>query len=121
MTDKWINDTGLVFAFFFLILGYGKGNKNFLIISGVFLLALIFLPSALYSIAFVWQKLTELLGLVVPKIFFGLVFFVIILPVGVLRRFLKGDALLITTWREAHTVFIKRNHLFIKHDIETPY
>lgn len=121
MTDKWINDTGLVFALLFLILGYGKGNKNFLIISGAFLLAVILAPRLLYSIAFVWLKLAELLGLVVPKIFFGLVFFAIILPVGVVRRLTKGDELFISNWRESKTVFRERNYVFIKQDIEQPY
>lgn len=121
MTDKWIKDTGTVFALIFLILGYAKESKNLLIVSGIFLLALIFAPQTISPFAFLWQKAAELLGYVVPKIFFGFVFFLIILPIGALRRFIKGDMLFISKWRDAKTVFIERRHLFTKQDIEQPY
>lgn len=121
MTDKWIKDTGLIFSLVFLIFGYLKGSKDLLLLAGVFLSVSIFAPQMMYPVALSWQKLAELLGLVVPKIFFGVVFFAIILPIGSLRRFLKGDMLFISKWREAKTVFIERNHRFVKQDIEQPY
>lgn len=121
MTDKWIKDTGLIFSLVFLFLGYTKDSKDLLILAGIFLVAATFFPAVMYPVALLWQKIAELLGLIVPKIFFGLVFFAIILPIGALRRFLKGDRLFISKWREAKTVFIERNHRFIKEDIEQPY
>jgi hypothetical protein len=121
MNEKWIQDTGLVFALFFLILGYAKDDKNLLVISGIFLAVSLFIPIVMYPIAFLWLKFTELLRLIIPKIFFGFVFFVIILPMGVFRRVTKGDTLFLSKWREAKTVFINRNHLFNKQDLENPY
>ncbi|MBI2120769.1 MAG: hypothetical protein HYT94_04065 [Parcubacteria group bacterium] len=121
MTDKWIKDTGLVFALVFLVLGYVKESQDLLVVSGVLLFISIFIPQAIYPVALLWQKIAELLGLIVPKIFFGIVFFAIILPIGFLRRFLKGDMLFILKWREAETVFKERNHLFVKQDVEQPY
>lgn len=120
MNDKWIRDTGLVFSLIFLIAGF-KGNPGFLFISGFFLLATMFTPGILHPVAFVWLKLVELLNLVVPKVFFGAVFFFIIFPVGVIRRLAKGDTLLILDWREVSTSFTERNHLFSKTDLETIY
>ncbi|MCK5059903.1 MAG: hypothetical protein KAR00_02025 [Candidatus Pacebacteria bacterium] len=120
MTEKWIRDTGLVFSLVFLVVGF-NGNQALLMISGVLLAVTMFIPKTLYPLAFVWLKLVELLNLVVPKFFFGVVFFVIILPIGVSRRFLKGDTLLISNWREMSTSFVERNHLFSRQDLETIY
>jgi hypothetical protein len=121
MNEKWIKDTGFVFALFFLILGYAKDNKEFLVISGIFLAVSLFVPIVIYPVAYLWQKCAELLGMIIPKIFFGLVFFVIILPMGIFRRITKGDTLFVSNWRNSKTVFINRNHLFNKQDLENPY
>lgn len=121
MTEKWIKDTGLVLALVFLVLGYIQESKDLLVVSGIFLVAVMFASNLLLPFAFVWQKIAEILGAVIPKIFFGAVFFAIILPVGVLRRFLKGDMLFISKWRETRTVFKERNHRFMRQDMEVPY
>lgn len=120
MTEKWIKDTGLIFTLIFIVLGLG-GNKTFLIISIALLLTCILVPKLLYPLAFLWFKLVELLNLIVPKIFFGLVFLIVIVPIGLCLRMIKGDRLLISTWRNAKTTFVERNHLFSKGDLEAPY
>ena len=120
MTEKWIADTGLVSALLFLILGF-KYGKEFFVVGAVLLLLLILVPRAFYPLAFVWLKFVWLLNLVIPKIFFGLVFFIIILPIGTIRRLLKGDTLLISNWRDVRTSFTDRNHLFERKDLETTY
>ncbi|KKU82120.1 MAG: Membrane protein [Parcubacteria group bacterium GW2011_GWA1_47_8] len=121
MTDKWIKDTGLVLALILLVLGYSKDSKEFLVASGILLLAAILAPQVMYPIAFLWFKLTELFGLIVPKIFFGIVFFVIVFPMGLIRRLMKGEDFFISGWRESRSVFVERGHLFTKKDLETPY
>lgn len=120
MTDAWIKDTGLVLALISLVLGmkYGKG---FFVVSMLLLLVSMLVPMALYPLAFLWLKLVELLNLIVPKIFFGMVFFVIVFPIGVFRRIAKGDSLCIVSWREVKTAFTDRNHVFLKKDLEAPY
>lgn len=120
MTDKWIKDTGLVLALMFLVAGLTYGKK-FLVISMLFVLVSMLVPKALYPLAFAWFKFAGALNLVVPKIFFSVIFFMIILPIGILCRVTKGDMLLIAGWREAKTSFVERNNTFSKKDIETPY
>lgn len=121
MTDKWIKDTGLVVALVFLVSGYLKTSDGMLVVSGAFLFVGILFPQLLYPIAFAWLKFSELLNLIVPKIFFGIVFFLIIFPIGLFRRFLSKDAMCILGWQKVKTSFLERNHRFIKQDIETPY
>lgn len=120
MTDKWMKDTGLVLALLFLVSGLTYG-KIFFVISIALLLASILAPRALYPLAFLWLRLAEALNLVVPKIFFGIIFFMIVFPIGVFRRIAKGDVLLVAGWREVKTSFAERNHVFLKKDLEAPY
>jgi hypothetical protein len=120
MTAKWIKDTGLVMALVCLILGF-KGDKVFLYISGILLLISIIAPVVLYPIGYIWLKLVHILNLIVPKIFFGSVFFLVISPIGFIRRFAKRDNLFIYSWKKVPTSFIDRNHKFSRLDLETPY
>ena len=120
MTDKWIKDTGLVSSLIFLVLGFKYGGE-FFVVSAILLLVSILAPKLLYPLAFIWLKFANLLNLVVPKIFLGTVFFIIIFPIGIFRRITKGDTLLVSNWRKVKTAFMNRNHLFSKQDLETLY
>ncbi|HEY4500586.1 MAG TPA: SxtJ family membrane protein [Candidatus Paceibacterota bacterium] len=116
MTEKWIKDSGLILSLTLLFFGYG-GNEIFLFLSAISLIILLFTPKILYPIAYLWLKLTQLLALIVPKIFFSLVFLLIITPVGLIRKLIGKDALLLRD--DYQTAFFDRNHLFVKKDLET--
>ncbi len=118
MSEKWIRDTGLVGALVLLFLGI-KYNPGFLVASFVFLLVTLLVPKALYPVAYLWLMLTKVLAAIVPKIFFGLVFFVVIVPVGIIRRILGKDRVIRKGGEES--VFFIRNHKYVKADLETPF
>lgn len=120
MTDKWVKDTGLVFALIFLVLGF-KYGEEFLSLSVAILFLSIFVPSVLYPLAFVWLKIAELLSLVVPRVLLSVVFFAIIFPIGILRQFIKGDTLCISGWRKVRTNFVDRRHVFSRQDLDATY
>lgn len=91
MNDTWVRDTGVVFALVCLVIAWG-GNKVALSLSALFLLCVLFAPVLLKPLAKLWLMLTVVLAKVINPIFFALVFFVIIAPVGYIRRTLSGDA-----------------------------
>lgn len=120
MTEKWIRDTGIVFALLFLFLG-SKGYSWGFAISALLLLIVLFVPSLLTPLAWVWLRLTEALGLVMNKVFFGLVFFVVILPVGLLRRLFKGDTRDQRAQPEQESAFQERDHMVVAADLAKPF
>lgn len=120
MNEKWMRDTGLVLGLLCLILGY-SGDKRLLIVSGILIALALLVPRALYPLAWLWLKLVQVLGAIVPKIFFSLVFFLIVTPVGYTRRLVKGDVFLLKKWKNATTAFTGRDHRYERHDLETPY
>lgn len=120
MNEKWMRDTGLVLGLFCLVLGY-SGDKTFLLASGVLVALALLAPWVLYPLAWVWLKLVHILSLIVPKIFFGLVFFVVIVPIGLIRKVIKGDTLLIKGWKSVVTSFHERNMRFTREHLQMPY
>ena len=120
MNDKWVRDTGLIFTLIFLIVGY-RGHAWALLLSGLILVALLFFPSILWPFGYVWFKLAETLGKIMNKVFFGLVFFCIVTPIGYLRRLTVGDARDLTTHPDRESAFIDRNIKIKKEHITKPY
>lgn len=118
MSNKWLKDTGSAMALLFLLLGF-KGNKLFLGIAMVFLLLTIVYPYFLYPIAYMWLQVTRVLSFIMPKVFFGLVFFVVVMPVGLFKKLLRKDPLLLN--KKYQTTFFDRNHTYIKADVDFPY
>jgi polyferredoxin len=120
MSDKWVRDTGLVFALLFLLLGI-RGSGTSLIVSLVFLLVVLFAPATLTPLAWAWFKVAEGLGFVMNKVFFGLVFCIVIVPVGLLRRLLQGDARDLKNQPEKSTALHSRDHVVVAADLVHPF
>ena len=116
--EKWCRDTGIVAAI--LLLFFGRSNVIFILVSIVVLVLVLFSPRALWPLGFVWKVVAEALAAIVPRIFFGLVFVVIILPLGLLRRVLGSDPLMLAGERYG-SAFKKRNHTFSKQDLIMPF
>ncbi len=120
MSEKWVRDTGLVFSLLFLILG-ARGNTLFLWLSGLFLLALLFYPNALTPVAFLWLKFAEIFGGFMNKVFFGIVFFVVITPIAYVRRTLSKDDRSLSPTGKNSTAFVDRGQIISSMDMERPY
>jgi len=118
MSEKWTKETGLVFAIFFLVLGY-FGNSVFIIVSGLILVAVLFAPRVLFPLAYIWFHLARVLALIVPKVLFALVFFLIVTPIAFIRRLMKIDTLFLRSMPKSS--FVDRNKLFRAEDLEKPY
>ena len=90
---------GLVFAVFFAIIGllplmHRDGPRIWsLAIAGVFALAAVAFPSALAPLNRLWARIGALLHKGVSPIVLGILFFLVITPMGVLMRLLGKDPL----------------------------
>jgi hypothetical protein len=120
MTDKWIRDTGLVFALLSLILSY-KWGPLFLALSALFIIVLMFTPSVLWPLARLWLAITETLGFIMGKVFFAMVFFLLIIPVGYIRRVLVGDSRDLNAVTTRQSTFFNRASIVSSDDLARPY
>lgn len=121
MSDSWIRDTGILLTALLIGLFIFKGNQAFLYAGFACSLALLFWYKAFYPIAYVWLQFSKLLALVIPKVFFALVFYLVVTPVGFVRRFVAKDSLFIARWKSLGSGFIERNHTFSAADGQNPY
>ena len=54
-------------------------------------LILLVSPKLLAPLAWLWKKVAEGLGYVMQRVFFGIVFYIVVTPIGILRRLVAGD------------------------------
>jgi hypothetical protein len=120
MNDKWIRDTGLTFALVSLLLGY-RYHPGFLLLAAAFIVLLMFFPNAFRPLAALWLTVTEVLGAVMGRVFFGLVFVAIIVPVGLARRLMWGDKRDNELHRERKSELVDAVGVITKEHLIKPY
>jgi hypothetical protein len=79
-------------------------------------------PIVYKPIAVIWFGFSRFLGRWTSKILLTIIFFLLVTPVGILRKILKRDSMQTKKWKEDSTsVFKERHYQFKPEDIETPY
>ena len=64
----------------------------------------------------------HVLGAIVSKIVLGVIFFLVVTPIGVIRRWIGADALQLRTFKSGRSsVMTVRNHTYTAADLEHPY
>ncbi|MBZ5609643.1 MAG: hypothetical protein LAP38_15385 [Acidobacteriia bacterium] len=105
---------GVVFAVFFALLGLAPLRTHHsirwwaLAVSLVFLALAVLRPAWLHPFNRLWTQLGLLLGRVVSPIVMGLLFFLVVTPVGFLLRLLGKDPLRLAPDPGASTYWIER-------------
>ncbi|UCH83735.1 MAG: hypothetical protein JSW50_15005 [Candidatus Latescibacterota bacterium] len=115
-------DTGMAMVLICLIVGFFSGNNVFFKLSVPLLVLNMVVPIVFRPVAVFWLGLSRLLGTVVSRILLTVVFFVLVVPVGLLRRLLGKDALQLKRFKKgSKSVMNIRDHLYAPADIEKPY
>jgi len=103
---------GILFFIFFLIIGLypliSSGTIRIwsITVSLVFLIITIIKPNLFTSLNKLWIKFGILLGKIISPIVMGLVFFLVVTPIGILVRIFKKDVMGLK--RGANTYWINR-------------
>tara|TARA_B100001013_G_C24328067_1_gene331450 strand:+ start:166 stop:561 length:396 start_codon:yes stop_codon:yes gene_type:complete len=106
---------GLLFCVVFLIIGLWplKSGEDFmiwpLIISTIFLVLGILNSKLLYPLNRLWFRFGLLLGSIVSPIVMGLIYFIVLAPMGIFMRLLGKDLLKTRKIKKASTYWIKPN------------
>ena len=108
---------GIVFTLVFLAVGVwvvsGGQSKGwlFFVSAALFLVVAIARPSILGPLNRAWAKLGLLLGQVFNPILLGVVFFLVVTPMAVIRRLLGKDSLRLKSKPSLESYWIDRNPL----------
>ncbi|MDR2669726.1 MAG: SxtJ family membrane protein [Desulfovibrio sp.] len=112
-------DTALALIFLLLLIWFFTGEVLLLhVLMGFTLFAMLF-PKLLTVPARLWFGLAYYLSQVSSKIIFGLIYVVLVLPVGLVRRMLGKDSLRLKAYGKGNgSAFIVREHRYTAQDME---
>ena len=122
VTKKQASDSGMAIVLILLIIGFFTGNDLYYKIAIPVLVIDMTYPMFYYYFAILWLGFSQILGTIVSKIILSVVFFVMVLPVGLIRRMMGKDSLQLKKFKKGKSgVMLQRNHLFTSKDIVNPF
>jgi hypothetical protein len=79
-------------------------------------------PVVFAPFAVLWFGLSRALGAVTSRIVLATVYLLVVVPVGLARRLAGTDVMQLKRWKKKDgSVFVERNHLYTRDDVEHPY
>jgi len=115
-------ETAVVLSAIFLFFSLLQNNVTFGWLSFGLLIAALIIPKLFYPLAKVWFGLALLLGWFSSRILLSLLFFLLVTPIGLIRRLIGKDSLMLREFKKSKkSVFIERNHKFTADDLKTPF
>ncbi len=120
-------DTALAFAFLGLLIWFFTDEINFVYATMFILLWVMVWPSSWQWPARFWFGFSHVLGFFMSKVLLSLIYFIILMPVAIVRRFMGKDSMRLKTWSNPNaenvkqSAFVVREHKFTPKDLEHPY
>ena len=122
ITKRQAADSGMAVVLIMLLIGFFTANTLFYKLAIPFLVLTMVYPLAFYYFGIVWIGISTFIGTIVSKILLSLVYFLIVLPMAILRKLAGKDPMLSSQWKQSKKSIMKvRNHLFQTEDIIHPY
>ena len=119
LTKKKVSDAGLALLLILLILHYYFDISLLRDVAILSLIAVMVVPNILKPWAFIWYAISGVLGYVISNFMLGVIYFLFVLPMGFIRKFLGKDSLQLRSFKnDLDSAFVTRNHVFVKDDLE---
>lgn len=115
-------DTGLALVLLLLLLHAATRRDGFATAAIVVLVVAMTVPLLFRPASIVWFGLSQAIGTVTSKVLLAIVFYVVVTPIGVVRRLLGHDSLRLRAFKAGSTsVMHPRGHVYVPDDLEKPY
>lgn len=115
-------DTGMALTLICLIIGLVRGTTGWFAAATVILVVNMTAPKVFGPASKLWFGLSAVLGAVMSKVILTCVYFLVLTPVGLVRRALGKDTLRLAAFKKgADSVFIARSGPFTPADLKTPF
>jgi hypothetical protein len=122
ITKDQSKDTGMAMVLICLLIGIIGEKQQFYAIAILLHLINMIWPNIYRPVAKLWLGLSQLLGTVMSKVILSILFYLMVTPVGFIRKLFGADSMQIKKWRkDSGSVFKKRDHKFKPEDIKHPY
>lgn len=115
-------DAGLALVLICLILALLDASRYFLPLGVALLVVSMTVPGLFQPFAKFWFGFSHALGTVMSKVLLSLLFYLMVTPVGIVRRVMGKDAMQLKKWKQGQaSVFQNRDHQFTAKDLDHPY
>jgi hypothetical protein len=122
LTRRQCSEAGMAACLVLLLAGLFTGRILFFQLAIPALLINMIMPMFWYPFAVIWYGLAGLMGDVVSRILLSMVYMVLVIPVGLIRKLAGRDSLKLRMFRKSDTsVMIRRDHLYSPADLEKPF
>jgi hypothetical protein len=122
ITKDQSRDAGMALVLLLLLVFLGRKREGWLISAMAVHVLNMTVPQIYRPFAFVWFGLSDVIGAVTSKILLAIVFFVIVTPIGIIRRLSGKDSLKLRAFKAGQdSAMVDRNHAFVGADLEKPY
>jgi len=122
VTKQQCMEFGLVTILVSLYLALHFKNDHFAIAAFVITLCTIVVPRLFYPLAVGWFGLSGILGTFSSTLLLGLLYFVIVMPVGLFRKGRGIDSLQLRQFKKGRqSVMTKRDHVYTAMDLQNTF
>ncbi|MBS9773641.1 MAG: hypothetical protein KGV59_00570 [Tenacibaculum sp.] len=122
ISNKQASDTGMAVVLILLLIAFFTKTTLCYKIAIPVLIVTMTYPMLFYPVAIVWLGFSELLGIIMSKIILTIVYVVLVVPVGFVRKLIGKDSLQLNRFKKGKSSVMKvRNYEFTSKDIEKPY
>ena len=122
ITKKEASDSGMALVLIMLLLGFFTDNVSYYLLAIPLLLINMAYPWFYKYFAMLWLGLSGILGRMMSMVILSLVFFLLVIPVGAVRRLIGKDSLLLRKFKKSKdSVMVIRDHQFVRDDLIHPY
>jgi hypothetical protein len=115
-------DTGLAITLLLLLITFYTRNLQLVLPAIVILLLVMIQPVVFHPLALLWFGLSKALGTVASTVILTLLFYLVITPMGLIRRIIGRDTMQAKQWRGGTgSVFCVRDHRYTGKDTQNPF
>lgn len=114
--------TGMALTLILIIAGLWSREILFYKAAAIALIINMALPAVYRPLSVLWFGLADILGFISTKLVLGIVYFLILLPVGLFRRIIGKDTLKLRQFKKSPgSVMLIRNHKYTVTDLINPF
>ena len=100
------------------VLTFYLGKNNLMVVVSILTLLTLLCPVVFYPFAVIWYGFSKTMGKISTAILLGVVFFIIVIPVGMIRKMMHLDGLKIKQFKKTtESVMVNREHIYTDADL----
>lgn len=115
-------ETATLMSAVLMYVAWDYQNWKLVLAATIVLVLSLIVPKIFYPIAKLWFGLGLLLGFISTKILLTIIFFLVVTPIGLFRKFTGKDNLSLKSFKKDCTSsFVTRNHRYDSNDLKNQF